>query len=88
MSVLDGECESTDSVEHRVQQLEDGLTQKDEEITEILQEMAVLVAEEDTSRHYKCTQQLWQDYRRCFTSAGTQENEGYYCIFKTSFMVR
>ena len=49
MSVLDGECESIDNVEHQVQQLEDGLTQKDEKITEILQEMAVLVAEEDSA---------------------------------------
>ena len=47
MSVLDGECESTDDVEYRVRQLEDGLAQKDQEIAEILQEMAVLVADED-----------------------------------------
>ena len=48
MSVLNGECESIDDVEYRVQQLEDGITQKDQEITELLQEMAVLVAEDTT----------------------------------------
>ena len=49
MAVLDGECETIDDVEYRVQQLEDGIIQKDQEIAEILQEMAVLVAEEDTT---------------------------------------
>ena len=48
LAVLDGECESIDDVEYQVQQLEDRIMEKDEEITKILQEMAILVAEEDT----------------------------------------
>lgn len=52
MSVLHGECESTDDVEDRVQQHEDGLTQKDQEIAEILEEMASQ-GRYDTERHYK-----------------------------------
>ena len=48
MSVLNGECERIDNIETRVQQLEDGMTRKDQEITELLQEMAVLVAKQDT----------------------------------------
>ena len=45
MSVLDGECGNIDDVEHRVQHLETAIMQKDEEITELLEDMAVLVAE-------------------------------------------
>ena len=49
MSVLNGECENIDDVENQVQQLEDEIMRKEQEITDILQEMAVLVAEEDTT---------------------------------------
>ena len=57
MSVLNGECENVDDVEHRVQHLETAITQKDEEITELLEDMAVLVAEDtplsDTTNIYR-----------------------------------
>lgn len=37
MSVFNRECESIDDIESRVQNLEDGISQKDQEITELLQ---------------------------------------------------
>ena len=84
--LLNGKCESID-IEYRVQQFEDGLAQKDEEITEILQEMAVLVAEEDTT--------LRDTTNICSNSGKTIEEVSprqacrkMYHIFKTSFVVR
>lgn len=46
MAVLSGEYENIDDIEHQVQHLEETVTKKDEETTELLQEMAVLVAED------------------------------------------
>ena len=51
------ECENVDEIESRVQHLETAIIQKDEEITELLEDMAVLVAEDtplsDTTNVYR-----------------------------------
>ena len=49
LSVLGGECDSFEEVEERMLELENEVERKDEEITELLQDMARVIIEPDTA---------------------------------------